>query len=203
VCAAAAAAAAASSHPAQGYGDLHAYNTAEALFVVIYLFCSICIAAYIVGTITLLVVRSDEKTGRYRCVCACHPSTLLLLLLFLLLLLLFLLLLPPPPPRSVGVATSQQHAIISHSPAASHHVHMTCLRHMPTCSTACSCTACCTLLRSAHVPRNQNVTYCCAMLLLLLLLLLQGELGVTGCLQHHTRDTQGKPGGSTPDKHIR
>lgn len=48
---------------------MHAYSTAEALFVIIYVFINIGIAAYIVGTITLLVVRSDEKTGQYRCGC--------------------------------------------------------------------------------------------------------------------------------------
>ena len=53
----------------QGYGDLHAYSTAEALFVTIYCFINIGVAAYIVGTITLLVVRSDEKTGQYRWGC--------------------------------------------------------------------------------------------------------------------------------------
>ena len=39
---------------------------AEALFTVIYLFISIIIMAWIVGTITLLVVKYDEKTGQYR-----------------------------------------------------------------------------------------------------------------------------------------
>jgi hypothetical protein len=52
---------------------------AEAVFVIVYVFINIGIGAFIVGTITLLVVRSDEKTGEYRCapvragacVCAC------------------------------------------------------------------------------------------------------------------------------------
>lgn len=35
----------------------------------LYCFINIGVAAYIVGTITLLVVRSDEKTGEYRWVC--------------------------------------------------------------------------------------------------------------------------------------
>jgi hypothetical protein len=39
---------------------------AEALFTIIYLFISIIIMAWIVGTITLLVVKHDEKTGQYR-----------------------------------------------------------------------------------------------------------------------------------------
>lgn len=38
--------------------------------MILYVFINIGIAAYIVGTITLLVVRSDEKTGMYRCAAA-------------------------------------------------------------------------------------------------------------------------------------
>jgi hypothetical protein len=52
----------------QGYGDLHAYNVAEAIFVVLYMFVSIGVAAYFVGTSVLLVVENEKKTGAYRCV---------------------------------------------------------------------------------------------------------------------------------------
>jgi hypothetical protein len=54
----------------QGYGDLHAYNVAEAIFVVLYMFVSIGVAAYFVGTSVLLVVENEKKTGAYRCACA-------------------------------------------------------------------------------------------------------------------------------------
>jgi hypothetical protein len=50
----------------QGYGDFHAYSVAEAAFTIVYVFINIGVAAYIVGTITLLVVKGDEKTGAYR-----------------------------------------------------------------------------------------------------------------------------------------
>eukprot|EP00775_Hariotina_reticulata_P006152 gene6152-6389_t len=49
-----------------GYGDFHAYSVAEAGFVVVYMFVSIGVAAYFVGTTTLLVVEEEKKTGSYR-----------------------------------------------------------------------------------------------------------------------------------------
>jgi hypothetical protein len=36
------------------------------VFVIVYVFINIGIAAFIVGTITLLVVKADSKTGEYR-----------------------------------------------------------------------------------------------------------------------------------------
>jgi hypothetical protein len=36
------------------------------VFIFVYVFISIIMTAWIVGTITLLVVKSDEKTGEYR-----------------------------------------------------------------------------------------------------------------------------------------
>lgn len=57
----------ASSLLVQGYGDLHAYNVAEAIFVVLYMFVSIGVAAYFVGTSVLLVQENERKTGAYRC----------------------------------------------------------------------------------------------------------------------------------------
>lgn len=50
----------------QGYRDLHAYNVAEAIYVVLYMFVSIGVAAYFVGTSVLLVVKNEERTGAYR-----------------------------------------------------------------------------------------------------------------------------------------
>jgi hypothetical protein len=52
--------------PLQGYGDLHAYNVSEAVFVVLYMFVSIGVAAYFVGTSVLLVQENERKTGAYR-----------------------------------------------------------------------------------------------------------------------------------------
>ncbi|KAF8054945.1 AKT1 [Scenedesmus sp. PABB004] len=42
------------------------YCTPEAVFTIVYVFINIGVAAYIIGTITLLVVKGDEKTGAYR-----------------------------------------------------------------------------------------------------------------------------------------
>ena len=49
-----------------GYGDLSAANTGEAVWSTIFMFVNLALSAYILGTITLLVVRSDEKAGQYR-----------------------------------------------------------------------------------------------------------------------------------------
>ena len=49
-----------------GYGDFSAANPAEALWATIYMFFNLALGAYVLGTITLLVVKSDERTGRYR-----------------------------------------------------------------------------------------------------------------------------------------
>jgi hypothetical protein len=58
----------------QGYGDLHAYNVAEAMFVVLYMFVSIGVAAYFVGTSVLLVQENERKTGAYRYSMALHVA---------------------------------------------------------------------------------------------------------------------------------
>lgn len=49
-----------------GYGDYAAMNTAEMIVSVLYMLSSIVVAAWIIGSITLLVVKGDEKTGEYR-----------------------------------------------------------------------------------------------------------------------------------------
>ncbi|CAL8465533.1 g5069 [Coccomyxa elongata] len=49
-----------------GYGDFSAVNTAEAVWATIYMFFNLALGAYVLGTITLLVVKHDERTGRYR-----------------------------------------------------------------------------------------------------------------------------------------
>lgn len=38
----------------------------EAVFTILYVFINIGVAAYIVGTTTLLIVKGDEATGAYR-----------------------------------------------------------------------------------------------------------------------------------------
>lgn len=49
-----------------GYGDVSACNTGEAIWSSIFMFVNLALSAYILGTITLLVVKSDEKAGEYR-----------------------------------------------------------------------------------------------------------------------------------------
>jgi hypothetical protein len=49
-----------------GYGDLHPFSTAEVVFTIFYISCNMVLWAYILGTMSLLVVKDDEVTGRYR-----------------------------------------------------------------------------------------------------------------------------------------
>ena len=49
-----------------GYGDFRAYGVAEAAFLICYMTMNIALGAYILGTITLLVVKGDEATGKFR-----------------------------------------------------------------------------------------------------------------------------------------
>ena len=49
-----------------GYGDLSAANPAEAAWATIYMFFNLALGAYVLGTITLIVIKHDERTGRYR-----------------------------------------------------------------------------------------------------------------------------------------
>jgi len=49
-----------------GYGDYSPVNTAEQVFTMIYMFINMVIASWIIGSITLLVVKNDEKNGQYR-----------------------------------------------------------------------------------------------------------------------------------------
>lgn len=49
-----------------GYGDFHAYNTAEMIFTIFYITVDIAIGAYIIGTITVVVTKHDEQAGQYR-----------------------------------------------------------------------------------------------------------------------------------------
>jgi CRP-like cAMP-binding protein len=49
-----------------GYGDLSPVNAAEQIFGMIYMLFNIILMSYIIGSITLLVVKNDEATGMYR-----------------------------------------------------------------------------------------------------------------------------------------
>ena len=44
-----------------GYGDFHGYGVAEAVFLICYMCMNIALGAYILGTITLLVVKGDAQ----------------------------------------------------------------------------------------------------------------------------------------------
>ena len=49
-----------------GYGDFSPSNEAEQVWGMIYMLINIVFAAWIIGSITLLIVKQDEKTGMYR-----------------------------------------------------------------------------------------------------------------------------------------
>lgn len=49
-----------------GYGDFSPVNAAEQIFGMVYMLLNIVLMSYIIGSITLLVVKNDEATGMYR-----------------------------------------------------------------------------------------------------------------------------------------
>jgi CRP-like cAMP-binding protein len=49
-----------------GYGDFSPSNEVEQIFGMIYMLLNIIIQSWIIGSITLLIVKQDEKTGDYR-----------------------------------------------------------------------------------------------------------------------------------------
>jgi len=49
-----------------GYGDFTPRNSTEFTVMSIFMLLNIVVAAWIIGSITLLVVKGDEKTGKYR-----------------------------------------------------------------------------------------------------------------------------------------
>ena len=49
-----------------GYGDWSAVNSAEQVWCILYMLINIVAQAWIIGSITLLVVKNDAKTGLYR-----------------------------------------------------------------------------------------------------------------------------------------
>ena len=56
-----------SNHPLQNkYGDFSPVNSAEQIFGMLYMLLNVVIMSWIIGSMTLLIVKSDEKTGLYR-----------------------------------------------------------------------------------------------------------------------------------------
>lgn len=49
-----------------GYGDYSPVNTAEQIFGIIYMLLNMIIVSWIIGSITLLIVKDDERIGHYR-----------------------------------------------------------------------------------------------------------------------------------------
>jgi ankyrin repeat protein len=49
-----------------GYGDFSPVNSAEQIWGMIYMLLNIILHSWIIGSITLLIVKHDEKTGEYR-----------------------------------------------------------------------------------------------------------------------------------------
>lgn len=49
-----------------GYGDWSPINTVEQIWSMIYMLINVVMQSWIIGSITLLIVKNDEKTGNYR-----------------------------------------------------------------------------------------------------------------------------------------
>jgi len=49
-----------------GYGDFSPKNSAEQLWTIVYMFLNMIFMAWVLGSITLLIVKNDERTGVYR-----------------------------------------------------------------------------------------------------------------------------------------
>lgn len=49
-----------------GYGDYSPKNTAEIIFATVYMIFNIVLNSYILGTITMVVIKADEKSGSLR-----------------------------------------------------------------------------------------------------------------------------------------
>ncbi|KAL7493642.1 hypothetical protein ACHAWT_010524 [Skeletonema menzelii] len=49
-----------------GYGDFSPVHPIEQIFGVVYMILNVVIMAWVIGSITLLIVKNDEKTGLYR-----------------------------------------------------------------------------------------------------------------------------------------
>lgn len=49
-----------------GYGDVHAVNVYETMWATFYMFSNLALTAYVLGSITLIVLKGDERVGRFR-----------------------------------------------------------------------------------------------------------------------------------------
>lgn len=49
-----------------GYGDWHPVNSTEQLFCIIYLMLSVVFVAWIIGSMTLLLIKNDQNASLYR-----------------------------------------------------------------------------------------------------------------------------------------
>lgn len=48
-----------------GYGDLHAQNTVEMVFIIFYMLFNLGLTAYIIGNMTNLVVEGTSRTMKF------------------------------------------------------------------------------------------------------------------------------------------
>lgn len=48
-----------------GYGDLHAVNTAEMVFIIVYMLINLGLTSYIIGNMTNLVVEGTSRTMEF------------------------------------------------------------------------------------------------------------------------------------------
>lgn len=48
-----------------GYGDLHAVNTAEMIFIIFYMLFNLGLTAYLIGNMTNLVVEGTRRTMEF------------------------------------------------------------------------------------------------------------------------------------------
>ena len=64
-----------------GYGDLHAVNTAEMIFIIFYMLFNLGLTAYLIGNMTNLVVEGTRRTMEfvsiYTLICIPYCSSLL------------------------------------------------------------------------------------------------------------------------------
>jgi hypothetical protein len=49
-----------------GYGDLHPYSVGETILTICFIMVNIGLSAYIIGSVSMLVVKSDAKFDKYR-----------------------------------------------------------------------------------------------------------------------------------------
>lgn len=54
-----------------GYGDLHAVNTVEMIFIILYMLFNLGLTAYIIGNMTNLVVEGTRRTMEFVCTSVC------------------------------------------------------------------------------------------------------------------------------------